>query len=160
MSPESPFPITLSPSEAKLTRCVNGRSRRVSPRVPAFYAVPLRATRHGWSPERQADFIGWLAETGSVSAACARVGMSRKSAYALRKKPHAESFVAAWDAALGWPARKVTVEDWDMLIHDTLFQPRFRAGRYVGFRRKYDRAGLHRMLRRAARLPRQGRLRG
>jgi hypothetical protein len=143
MSPESP-PIA--------------RPRRHSPRVPAFHPVPLRATRHGWSPERQADFIGWLAETGSVSAACERVGMSRKGAYALRKKPHAAGFVAAWDAALGWPARKVTVDAWDALVHDTLFEPRFRAGRYLGFRRKADDAGLCRMLGRIARLPRRLRL--
>ena len=120
--------------------------RRSSPRVPAFYPVPLRAIRNGWTPERQAHFIGWLAETGSVSAACERVGMSRKGAYALRKKPDAESFVAAWDAALGWPVRKVTPDEWDVLLHDTLLEPRFRRGRYVGFRRKSDVAGLYRML--------------
>ena len=122
------------------------RPRRRSPRVPAFYAVPLRAIHNGWTPERQAHFIGWLAETGSVSAACERVGMSRKGAYALRKKPDAESFAAAWDAALGWPVRKVTVDEWDVLVHDTLLEPRFQRGRYVGFRRKSDVAGLSRML--------------
>jgi len=152
MSPESPPPITLSPSK--------GRPSRYLPRVPAFHPVPLRATRHGWSPERQADFIGWLAETGSVSAACERVGMSRKGAYALRKKPHSESFVAAWDAALGWPVRKVTVDEWDVLIHDTLFEPCFRRGRYVGFRRKSDVAGLYRMLSRISRQPRRVTLSG
>src|SRR5687768_3702497 len=108
------------------------RPRRCSPRVPAFYPVPLRVTHHGWTPERQAHFIGWLAETGSVSAACERVGMSRKGAYALRKKPHSESFTAAWDAALGWPVRKVTIDDWDALVHDSLVEPRFRSARYVG----------------------------
>ena len=122
------------------------RPRRRLPRVPAFYPVPLRAIRNGWTPERQAHFIGWLAETGSVSAACERVGMSRKGAYQLRKKPGAESFAAAWDAAFGWPVRKVTVDEWDVLVHDTLFEPRFRNGRYLGFRRKTDVAGLHRML--------------
>jgi len=134
------------------------RPRRHAPRVPAFHPVPLRAIHNGWSPERQADFIGWLAETGSVSAACERVGMSRKGAYALRKKPHADSFVAAWDAAFGWPVRKVTIDEWDVLIHDTLLEPRFRGGRYIGFRRKSDDAGLSRMLGRIARLPRRVRL--
>jgi hypothetical protein len=70
------------------------RPRR-SPRVPAFHPVPLRATRHGWTPERQAHFIGWLAETGSVSEACARVGMSRKGFCPLRGKPGGEGFAAA-----------------------------------------------------------------
>jgi hypothetical protein len=43
------------------------RPRRRSPRVPPFFPVPLRATRYGWTVERQADFIGCLAESGSVS---------------------------------------------------------------------------------------------
>ena len=143
MAHDSPPPTTLSPSK--------GRPRRRLPRVPAFYPVPLRAIRNGWSPERQAHFIGFLAETGSVSAACERVGMSRKGAYQLRKKPDAESFAAAWDAALGWPVREVTVDEWDILIHESLLQPRFRCGRYTGFRRKPDIATLNRLLREVAR---------
>jgi hypothetical protein len=123
------------------------RPRRRSPRVPAFHPVPLRATRHGWTPERQAHFIGWLAETGSVSEACARVGMSRKGAYQLRGKPGAESFVAAWDAALGAEVRKVTIGEWVFLADGELIEPRFRSGRYLGFRRKRDLAALSRLLR-------------
>jgi hypothetical protein len=69
--------------------------RHRSPRVPPFYPVPVRQSHNGWSIDRQAHFIGWLAETGSVSAACERVGMSRNSAYKLRKKPRSESFAAA-----------------------------------------------------------------
>jgi hypothetical protein len=45
------------------------RPRRRLPRVPAFYPVPVRPTPDGWTIYRQADFLGWLAETGSVSAA-------------------------------------------------------------------------------------------
>jgi len=130
------------------------RPRRVSPRVPAFHPVPLRATRHGWTPERQAHFIGWLAETGSVSDACARVGMSRKGAYQLRGKPGGESFAAAWDAALGLPARKVTLSAWDILADGNLIQPRFRSGKYVGFRRKPALAELCRLLRQVGQRPR------
>jgi hypothetical protein len=37
--------------------------------------------------QRQADFIGMLAETGSVIGACEAMGMSRKSAYRLRALP-------------------------------------------------------------------------
>ena len=76
--------------------------------MPAFYPVPVRTRRDGWTVERQADFLGLLAETGSVIGACEAVGMSRKSAYRLRALPGAESFAAAWDAALGMPVRKVT----------------------------------------------------
>jgi len=77
-------------------------------RVPPFYPVPTRTRRDGWTVERQADFLGMLAETGSVIGACEAVGMSRKSAYRLRALPGAESFAAAWDAALGLPVPKVT----------------------------------------------------
>lgn len=147
MSSESPPPSTPSLSR--------GRPRRRLPRVPPFYPVPLRQIRNGWSEERQAHFLGFLAETGSVSAACARVGMSRKGAYQLRRKPHAESFAAAWDAALGWPVRKVTVDEWDALVHDCLLQPRFRCGRYVGYRRKRDAALLSRLLREVELRPRR-----
>ena len=131
------------------------RPRRRSPRVPAFYPVPLRATHHGWTPERQAHFIGWLAETGSASEACARVGMSRKGAYQLRRKPGAEGFAAAWDAALGAPAPKVTFSEWDILYDDGLIEPRFRSGRYLGYRRKQDTAALCRLLKQVARQSRR-----
>ena len=100
------------------------------PRVPPFYPVPTRTRCDGWTVQRQTDFLGMLAETGSVAGACEAVAMSRKSAYALRAKPGAESFAAAWDAALGAPPRKVTVPDLDFLAHHGL-------GRVVAFRGRY-----------------------
>ena len=138
MSSESPPPTTLSLSK--------GRPRRRLPRVPAFYPVPQRPTPKGWTLERQAHFLGWLAETGSVSAACARVGMSRKSAYRLRTRPRAESFAAAWDAALGKPVRRVTIDDLDFLAYQGLVRPRFRGGKYIGSRQKPDNSALLRLL--------------
>ena len=58
-------------------------------RVPPFLPVPLRARADGWTGERQARFVGKLAETGCVSAAARAVGMSRLSAYRLRARPGA-----------------------------------------------------------------------
>ena len=110
------------------------RPRRRLPRVPAFYPVPVHPSPVSWTLERQAHFLGWLAETGSVSAACARVGMSRNSAYKLRKRPRAESFAAAWDAALGKPVRRVTIDDLHFLAYHGLVRPRFRGGKYIGLR--------------------------
>lgn len=128
------------------------RPRRRLPRVPAFYPVPLRVTRTGWTTERQANFLGWLAETGSVSTASARVGMSRNSAYKLRKKPDAESFAAAWDAALGSPVRRVTIDDLQFLAHHGLVKPLFRGGKYIRSARKPDNSALLRLLSRYDRL--------
>jgi hypothetical protein len=72
-----------------------------SPRrqLPALDPVPLRIRRDGWTVERQREFIRVLHVKRSISLACRAAGMSRKSAYALRERPGAESFAAAWDAA-------------------------------------------------------------
>jgi hypothetical protein len=101
------------------------------PRVPPFYPVPIRSRRDGWTVQRQADFLGMLFETGSVLGACEAVGMSRKSAYQLRARPGAESFAAAWDAALGEPVRKVTPParesfECDPLVRLVTFRGRYR----------------------------------
>lgn len=128
------------------------RPHRRLPRVPPFYPVPLHVRHDGWTPERQGDFLGYLAETGSVSAACARVGMSRNSAYKLRRKPNAESFAAAWDAALGLPIRKVTTDDLVFLAYHGLIRPRLRGGKYVRSVRKPDNSALLRLLARFDRL--------
>jgi hypothetical protein len=101
-------------------------------RVPPLYPVPTRTRRDGWTVERQADFFGMLAETGSVIGACEAVGMSRKSAYRLRALPGAESFAAAWDAALGGPVRKVTPPARDFLDCNPLVRLVMFRGRYRG----------------------------
>ena len=100
-------------------------------RVPPFYPVPVRTRCDGWTIERQADFLGLLAECGSVIGACEGVGMSRKSAYRLRALPGAESFAAAWDAVLGAPSRKVTAPaphfpGCDRPVHLVMFRGRYR----------------------------------
>ena len=120
------------------------RARRM-PRVPAFYPVPTRSRRDGWTAQRQADFLGYLAETGSVMGACEAVGMSRKSAYALRARAGAESFAAAWDAALGGPVRNVTVTDLEFLAHHGLIRPVMFRGRYRGVSRKPSVSALLRL---------------
>ena len=64
-------------------------------KVPAFVPVPLRARADGWTPLRQAEFLGYLAETRSVAEAARRVNMARETAYRLRDRPGAESFAAS-----------------------------------------------------------------
>ena len=108
-------------------------------RIPPFLPVPQRARADGWGFIQQGDFIGFLAETGSVAQAAAEVGKSRASAYRLRAQPGAETFAAAWDAACGGEnpvQRKLTfaeLEQWafagPIVIH-------LRGGRYVNFTRK------------------------
>ncbi|MBX7500811.1 hypothetical protein K3181_05095 [Qipengyuania sp. YG27] len=69
---------------------------------PAEYRwVPVRRRpRHdGWTKEKQRRFIEVLADTGLVGAACKEVGMSRASAYRLRRAAHAGAFARAWELA-------------------------------------------------------------
>lgn len=69
---------------------------------PADYRwVPVRRRPRldGWTEEKQRRFIEVLADTGLVSAAAKAVGLSRESAYRLRRAAHAEAFARAWDAA-------------------------------------------------------------
>ena len=119
-----------------------------------FHAVPLRARADGWTALRQARFIGYLAETRCVGEAARRVGMARETAYRLRTKPGAESFRAAWDAALGKSqahterARKVTNEGLLWRIESGLWQLGFSRGRFVSAVQRPDIAAVLSLYRR------------
>ncbi|HYE27946.1 MAG TPA: hypothetical protein VEA61_06915 [Allosphingosinicella sp.] len=70
------------------------------PPAPEFDPVPLRRRVDGWTPERQRAYVEHLAETLCPETAAALVGMSAESARQLRRRPGAEGFNAACDAAL------------------------------------------------------------
>ncbi|MEP2752729.1 MAG: hypothetical protein ABJP02_04700, partial [Parasphingorhabdus sp.] len=59
-----------------------------------------RERHDGWSPDRQVVFLEALARTGNVRAAARYAGLSRESAYKLRRRPDARAFARAWDAAI------------------------------------------------------------
>lgn len=121
-------------------------------RLPRFAPVPLRTRADGWTPARQARFIGWLAQTGCVREAARRAGCSRESAYRLRRRAGAESFAHAWDAALALRrggqvvARKVTPADWLEAATVGLVSVRMRRGRFCGAWRKPCNSALLRLL--------------
>lgn len=88
--------------------------------LPAFTPVPRQKDRsNGWKPHIQLRFIEALAETGSVSAACRRVGRADHGAYLLRRHPEAESFRAAWDAALDLGVRRIEDAAMDRALYGT-----------------------------------------
>ncbi len=59
---------------------------------------PVRAPRHdGWTPERARLFFETLAAGHSVVRACARAGLSRRSAYKARRRD--PGFAHQWQAA-------------------------------------------------------------
>jgi hypothetical protein len=106
--------------------------------LPAFTPVPRRSARHdGWTPERQHGFIEALADTGSVEAACKAVDMSTVGAYYLRRQPGAESFRAAWEAALQFGVSRVEDVVMDRALNG-VEEPLYSYGKLIGTRRKYN----------------------
>lgn len=106
--------------------------------LPAFEPVPRRNLRHdGWTPARQRGFIEALADTGSVEAACRAVDMATEGAYQLRRQPGAESFRAAWAAALDCGVTMLEDKVMERAIHGTEV-PVLSCGKQFGTRRVYN----------------------
>lgn len=104
----------------------------------AFTPVPSASNRRdGWTPRRQRDFITALALAGTVQRAARAVGMSRQSAYALRERPNAESFAAAWDMALQLSYDRVFGQAMDRAMNG-ITVPRYYRGRQIGAIRRPD----------------------
>ncbi len=112
--------------------------------LPAFLRfdpVPVRARHNGWSPAVQRRFVLALARGAGPGEAAREVGRSRQTAYALREKPGADGFAAAWDAALDFAAGARRAGVAPVLTHcgiETILTPRFYRGRLVGFVQRED----------------------
>ena len=77
------------------------------------------------------------------------VGRSRQSAYALRSKPGADGFAAAWDAALVFSSQAKNAarrNPFGEIGIDAVMVPRFYRGRLVGFVQREDVGGAMRKL--------------
>ena len=120
--------------------------------VPAFLRfrpVPVRMRRDGWTPVLQRRFILNLARGMGPAEAARRLGRSRQTVYALRDKPGAEEFAAAWDAAVEF-ARTVRAAPRASRRVDsgieTILVPRYYRGRLIGFIEREDVRGAMRRL--------------
>src|SRR3954469_8022086 len=60
----------------------------------------------GWTPDLQRELIARLAATGNLQAAVWQMGKHATGAEALYKAPAADSFRAAWDAAIAIGRRR------------------------------------------------------
>jgi hypothetical protein len=110
--------------------------------LTGFAPVPRLKKRHdGWTAERQRAFIAALADTGSVTRAAGIVNMAQTNCYTLRRAPGAESFAAAWDAALDFGLARLKDIAFERAINGQLV-PRFAGGKLVGFQRKRNDALL------------------
>ena len=103
----------------------------------SFHPVPLRYRRDGWIPDKQLAFIEALAGCGCVEEAAKSVGMSRNAAYALRRRPEAQAFRLAWDAAMDCAVQRLADTAMARAIHGVPV-PIFHRGEQVGERRHYN----------------------
>lgn len=102
-----------------------------------FIPVPIAARHDGWTPERQRAFIAALASHGGVSAAARAAGMTPQTANRLRRRPGAEGFTKAWDAALD-EGRLRALDEAMRRARDGYRVPIWRHGEIVGYRHRYD----------------------
>ncbi|HEY0130503.1 MAG TPA: hypothetical protein VGB57_03790 [Allosphingosinicella sp.] len=110
-----------------------------------FAPVPVRARRDGWTAERQLRFILALARGARAGEAARRLGRSRQSAYALRRRAGAEAFAAAWDGAVDFAAEARGAPGMPGASSsgiETLLVPRYYRGRLIGFVQREDLRGL------------------
>ncbi|MCC6927090.1 hypothetical protein [Novosphingobium sp.] len=105
--------------------------------APDQQLVPLRQRDDGWTAQRQRDFLEALAACGSVSKAALNVGMSRESAYALRRRADARGFAQAWDAARAMAVEHLTEVAWDRALEGEVRQVYYH-GELVGETRHFD----------------------
>lgn len=104
------------------------------PTIEDFEPVPRRRMRRGgWSAARQRQFIEALAETGSVRAACRRLGVAEHGVYALRRHPDAAGFRAAWEAALDLGVQRLEDIAMDRALNG-VEEPVYSYGELVGTR--------------------------
>ena len=121
-----------------------------APASQDFEIVPGRPRRDGWTPERQRAFIAELRASRCIDRAARAVGLSRESAYRLRRRPGAESFAAAWNAAMAHaPSRGHYNPDlwWHRALYGKI-KPIVRGGRVVGELHTMDNQAAMRLLRR------------
>ncbi|MEA3029259.1 MAG: hypothetical protein QOG13_584 [Sphingomonadales bacterium] len=126
----------------------------------AFTPVPLRARADGWTPRKQYFFILGLARGFTPEKAAAILGMTRKTAYELRKMPGGEGFAAAWAAAVARARERRLAARGPSLAERARhgeWVPRLYRGRIVGWTHRPANARLMGLLKRldrqAERLP-------
>ena len=100
-------------------------------------AAPIPARHDGWTPARQRGFCEALADCGLVDMAAAAVGMSRESAYRLRRRDAGQAFGLAWDMALLLARQRLVDEAYTLAFTGSVEQI-FRDGKLIGERRRRD----------------------
>lgn len=97
-----------------------------------------RTPRHNeWTRAKRAAFLRELAASQNVSQAAKSVGMSRKSAYALRNRMPGTPFALAWEVALEAGLQQLAHAVMDRALNGEEV-PQYYHGELVGTYRKFD----------------------
>ena len=125
--------LTSTPASASASTQPHARSdTQASSAFDDYEPVTLSRMRPGgWTAERQRKFLVTLAETGSVSEASIMSGVSARSAYRLRQRPHATAFADAWDHALKLASLRLVTLAFERATTGTVREI-WREGRLVG----------------------------
>ncbi|MBO9580512.1 MAG: hypothetical protein J7498_06440 [Sphingobium sp.] len=111
--------------------------------------VPVRSRSDGWTPRRQRLFIETLAETACVAAAARAAGKTPQSAWRLRRRPDAQAFSAAWEAALECGFNRLVSVALDRAINGTV-RPLYYHGEQIGEERVHHDGLLMALIRNGA----------
>ena len=98
---------------------------------------PPQQRHDGWTAARQRQFCEALAECGVVDKAAASAGMSRESAYRLRRRSAGKAFALAWDAALLLARQRLIDEAFELAFTGSVEQI-IRNGKVIAEKRKRD----------------------
>lgn len=134
-------PEPLTPSALAVPDVDDDEEDEPIPYDPAEYRwVPVRRVPRytGWTEEKQRRFIETLADTGLVNVAARAVGMSRESAYQLRRSPHGAAFAHAWDAARQHAAGLIEDIAFERAIEGTEQEVLNRNGEVIATRLVHD----------------------
>jgi hypothetical protein len=104
-----------------------------------------RCRRDGWTPDRQRAFLEAIAEGHTVDAAARLVGMTKQSAYVLRRRAAGSSFALGW-AAASLLARETIADALIVRALDGQVETWTRADGSTVSRHRYDNALASRML--------------
>jgi len=104
-----------------------------------------RCRRDGWTADRQRAFLEAIAEGHTVDAAARLVGMTKQSAYALRRRAAGSSFALGW-AAASLLAREKLADTLIARAFDGQVETYTRPDGSTVSRHRYDNALASRML--------------
>lgn len=129
--------MTRPISHARPARPQSEAPQSLAAALPSFTPAQLQRPRgNGWTPDRQRKFIEALASSACVTEAAASVGLSATAAYNLRRRPEAQAFRLAWDAAIDFGMRRLVDAALSRAVHGVAV-PVFYKGELVGERREY-----------------------